>query len=164
MRFQSFIQRAGLAGCASVGLLTVGACGSDPVAPEPEDIYIEVHVTGGLAAVDFSYAVDGAALEARGITCSSVCDFEPGEVLVHLTPAQVVYFADLLVDAGIWSHDGTDFGEQCCDQFHYTIEYRDGERESSVRGSAGSLPGALAAAVAQLDLLVQGIDPGDRCR
>jgi hypothetical protein len=152
--------RVGLSCLAAVGLLGFVGCDSDdPVGPQAARIYIEVQVSGGIASVDYSYAVDGDDLAVSGITCTNGCDFEPGELLAQLTPAQVVYFADLLTDAGIVGHDGTDFGDECCDQFHYAIGYRDGDRESSVRGSVGALPQDLAGAVAELDLLVQGVTP-----
>ena len=149
-----------LVGSVAAGLLASVGCGSDdPVAPQVEHIYIEVQVSGGIAGVDYAYAVDGAESVARGITCTSGCDFEPGEVIAQQTPAQVLYFADLLNDAGIVGHDGTDFGYECCDQFYYAIGYRDGDRESSVRGSSGALPHDLAGAVAELDLLLRGVLP-----
>jgi len=145
---------------AAVGLLAwIGCDSDDPVAPQANRIYVEIHVSGGIASVDYTYAVDGEELEARGISCTSGCAFDPGEVLAQLTPAQVLYLADLLIDAGIHGYDGRDFGDECCDQFHYAIGYRDGRRESSVAGSAGALPEELAGAVAQLDLLVRGISP-----
>ena len=149
----------GLACLVTVGLLAAGGCESDPVAPQAEHIYIEVQVSGGIAGVDYAYAVDGAESVARGITCTSGCDFGPGEVIAQLTLAQVLYFADLLDDAGIVGHNGKDFGDECCDQFYYAIGYRDGERESSVRGSSGALPHGLAGAVAELDLLLRGVLP-----
>jgi hypothetical protein len=150
----------GFACLVAAGLLAAGGCGSDdPLGPQAERIYIEVRVSGGIASVDYTYAVDGDESVVRGIVCNSGCDFEPGEVLAGLTPAQVLYFAELLADAGVILHDGVDFGVECCDQFHYAIDYRDGELESSVRGSTGALPNGLAGAVAELDLLLQGVLP-----
>ena len=157
MRTQS---RVGLTSLAAVGLLACFSCDSDdPVAPRADRIYIEVQVSGGIASAEYAYAVDGDELAVRGVTCSSGCDFEPGEVVTRLTPAQVLYFADMLIDAGIHGLDGRDFGDECCDQFHYVIGYRDGDRDSSVRGSTGALPQDLASAVAELDLLVRGVTP-----
>ncbi len=144
----------------AVGLVAAVGCGFDhPLAPQPEDVYIEVQVSGGIASVDYAYAVDGAESEVRGIACSSGCDFEAGEVIAQLTPAQVLHLAESLAVAGIVRHDGVDFGDQCCDQFYYAIGYRDGDRESSVRGSSGALPQELAGAVAELDLLLHGVLP-----
>jgi hypothetical protein len=148
-----------LAAAGLAGVVVLAGCGSDPVSPDAEDIYIEIHVTGGFAAVDYTYAVVGSESEVRGIACESACDFDPGEVLVNLTPAQVLYYAELLTDAGIRFHDGRDFGDQCCDQFYYFVEYREGERESSVSGATGSLPGDLSRAIGELHQLLSGILP-----
>jgi len=152
--------RIGLTCFVAVGLSTVGGCGDDdPVGPQAERIYIEVQVSGGIASADYAYAVDGDESVVRGITCNSGCDFEPGETIAQLTPAQVLYLADLLTDAGIVGHDGVDFGVECCDQFYYAIGYRDGDRESSVMGSSGALPDGLAGAAGELDLLLRSVLP-----
>ncbi len=141
------------------------ACGSDPEGPDrtdpqlAKDIYIEVHVTGGFAGVDFTYAVDGSAGLALGLSCERICDFEPGRVFTYLSSAQVLQLSEMLRQAGIQGYAGTDFGTECCDQFHYRIVYRDGDGESTVTGSSGALPEELGLAVARLDLLVQGIAP-----
>jgi hypothetical protein len=154
MKLHRWLAAAGLA-----GVVVMAGCGSDPVGPDAEDIYIEVHVTRGLAAVDYTFAVVGSASEVRGIACERVCDFEPGDVLAALTPAQVLYYAELLTHAGIRFHDGKDFGDQCCDQLYYAVVYRDGDRESSVSGAAGSLPGDLSRAIGELQQLLSGILP-----
>lgn len=157
MRAQRLVRDAVAVGIAA-GAVMLG-CGSDPVGPQAEDIYIEVHVTGGFAAVDYTYAIVGSSSELRGIACERACDFEPGDLLAELTPAQVLYYSELLRDAGIHTHDGTDFGDQCCDQFYYAVEYREGERESNVSGAAGSLPGDLSRAIGETHQLLSGILP-----
>jgi len=156
MRVQRLVRHAGAVGIAAAAML---GCGSDPVGPQAGDIYIEVHVTGGFAAVDYTYAVVGSSSEVRGIACERACEFEPGDVLADLTPAQVLYYAELLTDAGIHRHTGTDFGDQCCDQFYYAVEYREGERGSTVRGATGSLPGDLSRAIGELHQLLSGVLP-----
>jgi hypothetical protein len=138
--------------------LVVG-CGSEPVGPQPQDTYVEVHVTGGFVATDYRYALVGSSSEVRGIACVQGCDFEPGDVLADLTPAQVAYYADLLIDAGIHAHDGKDFGNECCDQFHYVVEYRDGERTSTMRGAAGNFPADLGRAINELQQTLSGVLP-----
>lgn len=153
-------RRRAILGSASCLLVIGPACGSDSVAPLQADaIYIEVRVTGGFAAADFSFAVDGSGGAVRGISCVRMCDFEPGEIIVHLSPPQLLELSARLEEAGILQHDGTDFGDQCCDQFYYTIRYRDGDREATVRGSSEALPEALRGAVATLHQLLQGILP-----
>ncbi len=153
-------RRGVLLGYASSLLIIGPACGSDSVAPlQADDIYIEVRVTGGFAAADYSFAVDGSAGAVRGISCVRMCDFESGEVIVHLSPQQLLELSARLEEAGIFQLDGTDFGDQCCDQFFYTIRYRDGDREATVSGSSGALPEALRGAVATLHQLLQGILP-----
>lgn len=147
-------------GCAAILLVIGPACGSDSVSPlQAHDVYVEVRVTGGFAAADFSFAVDGEAGAVRGISCVSLCDFQPGEVIAHLTPAQVMALSARLREAGIMDHDGTDFGDQCCDQFFYTIRFRQGESDARVSGSSGALPQALSDAVADFHQLLHGVFP-----
>ena len=146
-------------GLAAAGLVIGSACGSDPKEPVVEDVYIEVHVTGGIAGADFTYAVDGAAYEVRGISCMNACDFSAGDVLAHLSPTRVRYYSDLMLSGGIIEHDGKDFGHPCCDQFYYTLTFRYGDREAIVRGATTTLPAGLAHAAAELDRLVYGIVP-----
>lgn len=154
MRARKLIRQLGAAELAAIAL--VAGCDSEPMGPRAEDTYIEVHVTGGLAFVDYGYAVVGRSSEVRGIACALGCDFEPGDVLADLSPAQVVYYAELLIDAGIHRHAGTDFGDECCDQLHYVVEYRDGERTSIVRGGAGNLPADLARAIGEIGQTLLG--------
>ena len=155
-RFNSF---AGFLSLAAAGLVIGSACGPDPKEPVAENVYIEVHVVGGIAAADFTYAIDGAEYEARGISCLNACDFDAGQVLARLSPTQVRYYSDLLLDGGILEHDGKDFGHPCCDQFYYTLVLRFGDREASVSGASTTLPAGLAHAAAELDRLVYGPVP-----
>lgn len=151
--------RVRLLAVAALGLLTGSACGSDPKEPVTEDVYVEVHVTGGFAAADFTYAIDGAAYEARGVSCVNLCDFSPGDVLAHLSADQVRRYSQMLLDGGIIEFDGEDFGNPCCDQFYYTIVFAYGDREASVKGATTTLPAGLAHAVMELDKLVHGTVP-----
>ncbi len=147
-------------GCAAI-LLAIGpACGSDSVAPvQADDVYVEVRVTGGFAAADYSFAVDGAARAVRGISCVNLCDFEAGEMIARLSPAQILELSTRFHEAGILALDGTDFGDQCCDQFFYTIHFRQGDQEAHVSGSSEALPEALRRAVADLQQLLHGVLP-----
>jgi len=140
---------AGIAGAA----LTLG-CQSSPLGPQAGQVYVEVRVTGGFAGVDYTFAIDGDALAVRGIACVRGCTFEPGELVASLTSAQVTHYAELLEEAGIRLLDGTDFGEECCDQFHFVVEYRVRGRTSTVQGSGGTLPDDLSRAVAEIHRLV----------
>jgi hypothetical protein len=149
--------RARLVAVTALGALICSACGSDPKEPVAEDVYIEVHVTGGIAGADYTYAVDGAAHEARGISCVNLCDFDPGDVLAHLSPAEVRHYSQMLLDGGIIEFDGEDFGNPCCDQFYYTVVFAYGDREATVKGATTTLPAGLAYAVMELDQLVHGI-------
>ncbi|KPK62044.1 MAG: hypothetical protein AMS21_08305 [Gemmatimonas sp. SG8_38_2] len=157
MRVRKLVRHPIAVGIAATAVML--GCESDPVGPQAEDIYIEVRVTGGFAAVDYTFAVVGRSSEVVAIACEQVCDFEPGDLLADPTPAQVLYFAELLTDAGIHTHAGTDFGDQCCDQFHYTVEYREGDRGSIVSGATGSLPGDLSRAIGELHQLLSGTLP-----
>jgi hypothetical protein len=145
------IRHAGALAIAAA-TLTLG-CHASLIGPQVDDVYIEVHVTGGFAGVDYTFAIVGEAAELRGIACVRSCDFEPGEPLASLTRDQVVYYAELLDDAGIRLLDGTDFGEECCDQFHYDVEYRERGFEATVQGSSGSLPEDLSQAVGEIHRL-----------
>jgi len=159
MGLEKIFRSLSLVGFSSFVSLLGAACGSsasDPTAPyDPEEIYIEVHVTQGLAAADYKFAVDGASGTVRGISCVRLCQFQPGQVLMHLSAAQVVNLAGLLIDAGILEHAGTDFGVQCCDQFHYAVDFRDGDRRSTVTGSTEAFPEDLRVALGYVtELLV----------
>ncbi|UCF18588.1 MAG: hypothetical protein JSU87_11645 [Gemmatimonadota bacterium] len=155
------LRLVGVCWVAAVGTV----CGSNPEEPgddDPQlakDVYIEVQVAGGLAGADFSYAIDGSTGVVRGLACQQACDFDPGDILLHLSPVQIIELSELFRRAGIHDYAGRDFGTKCCDQFHYRIVYRDGDGESTVTGSSEALPDGLRLAVARLDLLVQGIAP-----
>lgn len=134
------------------------ACtGDSSLAPvQPEDVTIRLAVSGGFAVADYSFVVDGAAGVVRGEACASLCDFEPGEILVPVSAAQVRDFAERLEREGILVLDGRDFGTRCCDQFHYTLTYERGGLSSTVRGSSEALPPSLARIAGELSNLATG--------
>lgn len=148
-------------GCGSTGAVT------DPEpSGAPDDAYrdvakirIELEVSGGIAGVGYSFVVDGASGEVRGLRCLAHCPFEAGETIVVVSAAQVGSLARMLVDAGLLTLDRGDFGTQCCDQFHYVLTYADGTAAQTVRGSSEALPGDLRAVVATLHGLAYGIRP-----
>ena len=128
------------------GLLLAAACGSSGLGPEPpESVRIHLEVTGGLAGVDYALTVNGAEGVVRGERCVSGCDFAGGDVLLRVSSDQIRSLSEMLLDGGLMQLDRSDYGTQCCDQFHYALEYRDDERERSVRGSSEALPEAIRA-------------------
>lgn len=120
---------------------------------------ILLHVTGGFAGADYTVLLDGKARSFVGVRCVSLCDFDDGETLQSLTEDQVMYVWNLFSDANIHALDGEDFGVQCCDQFYFALDYRDGEGRSRVRGSSEVLPAELKTALATVQGLASGILP-----
>ncbi len=120
---------------------------------------IRLHVTGGFAGADYKVFLDGASRTLVGEACVSLCDFEAGELLQSLTPEQVDYIWALFDDADIHGLAGEDFGVQCCDQFHYDVDYRDPDGRSRVKGSSEALPEALKVAVGTVQGMVSGTLP-----
>ncbi len=133
-------------GCAEVASLVPGG----------EEMTVRLHVTGGIAAADYTVVLDGGTRVLVGESCTLLCDFEPGEVLVSLSSEQVDYLWALFLEAGIHALDGEDFGVQCCDQFHYDLEFEDAQGVSRVQGSSEALPEDLRTAVATLQGMVAG--------
>ncbi len=120
---------------------------------------IRLHVTGGFAGVDYTFLVDGPAGTVVGESCVAGCDFQAGEILQTLSGDQVAYLSELFLEAGVHSLEDSDFGVQCCDQFHYDVTYEDGHGVSSFRGSSEALPGNLGDAVARVHGLLLGTIP-----
>ena len=120
---------------------------------------VRFRVTGGFAGADYAVALDGASGFLVGVSCLNLCDFQAGEVLVTLTPDQVDYVWTLFQEANILGLDGEDFGVQCCDQFHFDIEYGDPRGRSNVKGSSEALPQELKVAVSTLQGMVSGTLP-----
>jgi hypothetical protein len=120
---------------------------------------IRLRVTGGFAGADYAVILDGKSNSLVGESCVASCDFAEGEVLQSLTPEQVDYVWSLFRDADIHALDGEDFGVQCCDQFHFAVEYRDPRGRSRVEGSSEALPQGLRSALATLVGMVSGVVP-----
>jgi len=136
------------------------ACLQDPLAaPGGEGMQVLLHVTGGFAGADYTVLLDGEARSLVGVTCISLCDFDDGETLQSLTEEQLEYVWTLFRDANVLALDGQDFGVQCCDQFHFDLDYRDGEGRSRVKGSSEALPNELKTAIATVQGLVSGTLP-----
>ncbi len=125
----------------------------------PGDVTITLSVSGGFAGVQYAIEVDGASGVVRGLSCQAFCDFEAGAVILPVSSAQVEALGRRLDEAGVMAMDGQDFGLQCCDDFHYQLTYRRGERTSRVTGGGASLPRGVAGAVGLLHGLVRGTVP-----
>ncbi len=148
---------------STVGLLVAGTLvGCQDGALDPyleEGAEIRLHVSGGIAGVDYRVVLNGADGKLVAEGCTSGCDFAPGELLTVLTAEEVQDLFGLFRSAGIYGVAGTDFGTLCCDQFHYDLTYRDHRGESEVRGSSEALPPELDQAVAAVTALVSGPRP-----
>lgn len=149
--------------CGPVGTVTdpepSGSGAPDVTYADVADIRLELAVSGGIAGVGYSFVVDGSTGEVRGLVCEAHCPFAPDETVAGVTPAQVESLARSFVDAGLLTTDRTDFGTQCCDQFHYVLEYADGSTEAGVQGSSETFPDGLHAALTTLHGLAYGTRP-----
>lgn len=125
-------------------------------APDPE---IRLRVSGGLAGVAYTLLVDGPGREVVGESCVSGCDFQEGELLHGLAQEQVEYLKDLFQEAGIHQWDGTDFGTECCDQFHYELTYIDQAGSSTVQGTSEAFPEDLREAVSTVAAFAENLAP-----
>lgn len=136
------------------------ACLQDPVSvPDGGEMQVLLHVTGGFAGADYQVLLDGETRSLVGVSCVSLCDFSAGEVLRSLTPEQIEYVWALFQEADVYALDGEDFGVQCCDQFHFDLDYRDGRGQSRVMGSSEALPPNLKSAIATIQGMVSGTLP-----
>lgn len=145
---------------ATVAAVVAGsACSGITIPPISNGVRVELQVSGGIAGVGYVFEVLGHERIVRGVSCSSGCDFEPGEVLLPLSVVQITRLAQDLEDGGILELDGTDFGTQCCDDFHYELRYASGNRTSFVEGSGALFPAELAAVIQRLVAFTRGTVP-----
>lgn len=135
------------------------ACDSGPLGPdEGESLLLRVTVTGGIAAADYTYTVDGRAVV--GVECRRLCTFAAGDTLFLMTPAQRGALAEAVTRSGLpTAASPIDFGTQCCDQLTYRVTWSAGREERTFTGSDGVLPESLRELVWALQLLRQGIPP-----
>lgn len=136
--------------CDDVGILV-------PI--DPDEVTITLAVSGGVAGVGYTIAVDGGDRTVVGVSCTSSCTFDPGEVLLPVSSEQVAALAGALEDAGVAAWNGREFGDECCDQFHYDLAYDTDDRSVRLSGGAGRLPDELARAISQVHALVYGVVP-----
>jgi hypothetical protein len=97
--------------------------------------------------VDYAIRVDGDSGEVRGVRCGNGCDFSAGELLLPVSDAQVTLLAGGLDEAGVFDVGDRDFGEECCDRFHYDLTYEREGRSVRIQGTDSRLPEDLAAAM-----------------
>jgi len=144
----------------SISILMFSGCLSNSTGPaDSGEARIRLHVTGGFAGVDYTFLMDGPAGTVVGESCVAGCDFQAGEILQTLSRDQSAYLMGLFLEAGVHSMDDSDFGVQCCDQFHYDVTYEDGRGVSFFRGSSEALPGGLRDAVSRVHALLLGTIP-----
>lgn len=137
---------------------TLAACDGASTSPGLEDERIDVEVTGGIAAADYTYRVEGGAV--TGVACVRLCDFRPGDTLLILTPAQGRALAAAVDASGLPSWTGPeDSGTQCCDQFHYRVTWSAAGRVRTFGGTDGLLPEPLRDVVRTLQLLRRAVPP-----
>jgi len=133
-----------------LALLPFG-CSSGPLDPTSGGIpQIRLQVTGGLAGADYTISLDGFSGVVRGESCINSCQFEAGDLLRILDPEQVDNVQGLFLSAGIHALNGTDFGNECCDQIHFDLAYRDDQGLGTVRGTSTEIPEALREALVTL--------------
>jgi hypothetical protein len=141
-------------------LPALAGCDSSPAAPVPAtDVEIRLHVTGGIAGVDFAILVDGSSGSVLGESCTNGCDFQAGETVMEVGHERVAGWADRLLAAGLRELNGTDYGNECCDRFQVELEYADALSEAAVRGTLDLMPEGIQTVVAELSGLVQGTLP-----
>ena len=139
--------------------LTVGCGGSLLTPADPDEVTITLSVSGGFAGVDYTVVVDGAAGEVRGGPCSAHCAWQPGDVLMGISDEQVGALAAEIEGADIFALNGRDFGDSCCDIFHYVLTYERGDRSATVEGTDDRFPARLAATARVVSAMAQGHSP-----
>lgn len=136
----------------------IAACGGtsllDPI--EPEQVRIELTVSGGFIGAQYTFEVDGETGQVRGIDCQSSCGFDAGEVIEILSEAQVVSLATRVEQAGVLENDGRDYGTECCDIVSYVLEYERGDLRSRIQGSGSRLPEGVVRVIG----LIAGLKDG----
>ncbi len=134
--------RAVLALALPVTLGGAQAC-DGPTSPDrAADVRISLAVTGGFAGADWQLTIDGASRAIIGDRCRAMinCDWEPGERLGTPAPHAILTLAARFVESGFFQLPRDDYGDECCDQFFYTLTYTDDDDRRTVRGSDGTLP------------------------
>ncbi len=156
--------RDSVAALVALSLIAGAGC-SSPTSTRPSgDVEISLRVTGGIAYREYSYRIDGASGDIVGEECASFCDWEPGERLARVSRAEVRGLAIRFVNAGFLEVERDDYGDECCDQLHYVLTYRDEGLEKTVQGSSEVVPmsvNELAIAVMSFVDVARGLQVPD---
>lgn len=146
---------------AGVALCTLAALAVDRcvVATAPRsggNVTIVLAVSGGFAGVDWQVTIDGPEGRIVGDRCRGgiACDWEPDELLVAVGDADVKDLADRFFDSEFFEGD-SDYGTECCDQFEYTLSYRDSNDSRTVTGSDGTLPRSIRDLIADVTAFIE---------
>ena len=125
-------------------LAGISAGCSSPTSPRPVgDVEISLGVSGGIAYREFSYRIAGSSGDIVGEECMSFCDWESGDTLARVSKVEVRALAQRFINDGFLDVPEEDYGEECCDQLHYVLTYRDERANKTVRGSSAAVPDAV---------------------
>lgn len=132
-------------------LVLATACGESATDPQPSDARISLDKTGGFAGVDFAILVDGPEAVVRGDRCVSFCDWEDGDVLATVAPEALLELEQKFDAVDFLAGDDEDFGDECCDQFHYALTFARGDESRTVMGSSEQLPAEILALILEVE-------------
>ena len=132
-------------------LLLVAACNESATEPDPSDALIMLDTTGGFAGVDHAVLIDGPASEVRGERCVSFCDWEDGDLLARVTPEAVRELERKFDEIDFLEGEDEDFGDECCDQFHYELEFKRRGESRTIEGSSEKLPPSILALIRDIE-------------
>lgn len=143
-----------------LAILAVGAAGctsslSGPA--DPDDVEIEVRITGGLAGIDERIVIAGDDRVVEH-SCVGGCSAH-GDPALSLTALQWQDLIDEVFATGLPEFGERDFGTECCDFFAVEITYEDGDHSAVVSGDANTFPPAVAALAQRLMVLRDRIVP-----
>lgn len=142
-------------------LAALVSCTSSVSGPEfLGDVALDVHVTGGIAGIDYRLRVDGRDRLVRlecGSNCSVAGPLPP--TVIALSDAQWSDLVRDMVSAGLPTIGVRDYGSSCCDFFHVVIRYEDDRHIARVSGDSETLPAGLAALAGRLMALRDGTIP-----
>lgn len=130
---------AGLAAAAALGLVACTASATGPIIES--EATLELHVTGGIAGVDYRLSIDGRDRTVR-LTCSVGCNGPDGDVLA-LSQEQWQSLLGEVATTGLPTLGIRDYGGGCCDLFQFVLRFEDPSHVARVSGDDSTLPAAL---------------------